>query len=45
MRDWVAPMDDVSTVFDVSRFPAGAYVLQYREAGGLMVVKSFVVQR
>jgi len=45
VRDWVAPMDDVSTVFDVSRFPAGAYVLQYREAGGLMVVKSFVVQR
>ena len=45
VRDWVAPMDDVSTVFDVSRFPAGTYVLQYQEAGGLMAVKSFVVQR
>ncbi|HMX38895.1 MAG TPA: hypothetical protein PKD78_01165 [Saprospiraceae bacterium] len=43
MREWAAPMDDLSTVFDLSGFAAGGYMLQYREGGALKFSKSFLV--
>ncbi|HMX41264.1 MAG TPA: T9SS type A sorting domain-containing protein [Saprospiraceae bacterium] len=43
LRDWAAPMDDLSTVFDVGGFPAGAYVLQYREQDEVRLSKQFLV--
>ncbi len=45
IQDWAAVVNDMSTVFDVSSYPSGNYVLQYSEGGQVMVARQFVVSR
>ncbi len=45
VQDWAAVVNDMSTVFDVSHYPSGNYVLQYSEGGQMLVARQFAVSR
>ncbi len=45
MREWKAPAEELSTVFDLHEFVSGSYFLHYLEKGELLASKTFLVKR